>query len=167
MKFSRHDPPYDAYQQWSSICSEMTWKKVSPDVLSGVVPASPLLNKAHSVLVMASASGNYSVFVANINRVDTAASAVDQEPYIAVFDHSASSASGGFVHHGSWRGRTTLPGKAFFDGISASGIQTYFPLSENPIGASGHLNELTIDSQNTAFWAAFSGLRGSTGRYGK
>jgi hypothetical protein len=87
---------------------------------------------------MASASANVSVFVANINRVDKPASALDQEPFIAVFDHSAYAASGGFVHHGDWPRRTTLPGKQFFDGISASGIQAYYPLAEMPTASSGN-----------------------------
>src|SRR5512141_1532795 len=96
MKFSRDDPSYDTFSKWQSICPEMTWKSVSPETLQGIVPASPLLAKANSVLVMASASADFSVFVANFNRVDMPASAIDQEPYIAVFDHAASAASGGF-----------------------------------------------------------------------
>jgi hypothetical protein len=162
MKFSRFDPSYGAYGEWHSICPEMTWKSVSPDALSGIIPANPLLSKANSVLVMASASANFSVFVANINRVDMPASAIDQEPYIAVCDHSASAASGGFVHHGTWSKRTSLPGKEFFDGLSASGIQAHYPLAEMPTASSGRLNELKVDSQNAAFWAALSALRHSS-----
>lgn len=161
MKFSRHDPSYDAYGTWRDISPEGRWKKVSPSRLSGIVPASPLLNKANSVLVMASASANFSVFVANIIRVDMRASALDQEPYIAVFDHSASAASGGFVHHGNWSGRTTLPGKEFFDGLSASGIQAHFPLADMPPSSSGRLDELKVDSQKAAFWTSLSALQES------
>ncbi len=162
MKFGRQDPTYNAYAEWREICPEGTWKSVSPDTLGAIIPASPLLNKANSVLVMASASATYSVFVANMNRVDTPASAIDQEPYIAVFDHSASAASGGFIHHGNWPNRTTLPGKGFFNGISASGIQAYYPLAQMPTAGSGYLNALTVDSQNAAFWVALSELQNSS-----
>jgi hypothetical protein len=159
MKFSRQDPPYDTYEKRHDICQEGTWIKVSPDKLNEIVPASPLLAKANSVFVMASASASISVFVANINRVDFPASAIDQEPYVAVFDHSTTAASGGFVHHGGWPQRTTLPGKGFFDGLSASGIQAYYPIAEMPLATSGYLNELKVDSQNGAFWAALSALK--------
>jgi len=161
MKFSRQDPPYGTYLAWHSICREGTWIKVAPDRLAGILPASPLLQKANSVMVMASASGTVSVYVANINRVDMPASAVDQEPYIVAFDHSASAASGGFVHHGNWPGRTTLPGSTFFQALSASGIQAYYPLAEIPTAASGNLVELRVDSQKAAFWASLSALEES------
>jgi hypothetical protein len=161
MKFSRQDPSYGTYDKWREICPEGPWKNVSPDVLHAIIPASLLLSKTNSVLIMASGSATSSVFVANMNRVDAPASAIDQEPYIAVFDHSASAASGGFVHHGDWPNRTTLPGEGFFDGISASGIQAYYPLAQMPTAGSGHLNELKVDSQNAAFWTALSELRNS------
>jgi len=161
MEFSRHDPTYGAYDSWRNLCQEGIWKTVAPSTLNGLIPDS-LLSKANSVLVMASGSLLVSVFVTNINRLDAPASAIDQEPYIAAFDHSASAASGGFVHHGQWLNRTTRPDKSFFDAIAASGIQAYYPLAEMPTVASGHLGDLKIDSQNAAFWAAFSSLRGSS-----
>jgi hypothetical protein len=91
--------------------------------------------------------------------VDIPASAVDQEPYILAFDHSASSASGGFVHHGNWTGRTTLPGEEFFNAIAASGIQAHYPLQAMPTAGSGQIDDLTVDSQKQAFWIALSALR--------
>lgn len=158
MKFRRYDPSYESYDTWKSICSEGAWKKIEPNVLSGLIP-SGLLNKTNGVLVMASGSPQASAFVANLNRVDMSASAIDQEPYIAVFDHSASTASGGFVHHGNWRGRTTKPNKDFFDAIAASGIQAYYPIDEMPTGGSGLIEDLKVDSQKQAFWNTFSQLK--------
>jgi hypothetical protein len=162
MKFSRYDRPYSDYSSWASLCAEGTWRRTTPDVLPNSFPKA-LLGKTNSVLLMAAGSGLASVFVVNLNRVDFSASAVDQEPYIAVFDHSAPSASGGFVHHGSWVGRTDVPDSAFFDAVSASGIQAYYPLSQMPMSASGQLEELPISSQKEAFWTALRLLRTSSG----
>ena len=158
MKFSRNDPSYEAYDTWKSICSEGVWKEIEPGMLSGLIP-SGLLDKTNSVFVMASGSPQVSAFVANLNRVDMSSSAIDQEPYIAVFDHSASTASGGFVHHGNWHGRTTNPDKDFFDAITASGIQAYYPLEEMPTTGSGLIEDLKADSQKQAFWNAFTQLK--------
>lgn len=160
MKFTRLDPSYTTYNQWTGIAREGTYQVVAPSTLSGLIP-DPLLSKSNSVLVMASASGAYSVFVANLNRVDVADNAIDQHPYIAVFNHSASAASGGFVDHGDWDGRTDYPGTGFFDVISASGMDTYYPLRQMPTSTSGALESLGANSQNAAFWRALSGLRDS------
>ncbi len=46
-------------------------------------------------------------------------------------------------------------------GLSASGIQVYYPIAEMPTAGSGYLNELKVDSQNAAFWAALSALQES------
>jgi hypothetical protein len=157
MKFNRCDRPYEEYATWSGICPEGSYKTVSPDRFEGLLPEE-LLSKTHSVLVIASGSPQASVFVANLNRVDSAASAVDQEPYIVAFNHAASAASGGFVHHGNWSGRTTLPGETFFAAITASGIQAYYPLQEMPIAGSGSIDDLDIDSQKEAFWICVKSL---------
>jgi hypothetical protein len=74
---------------------------------------------------MCSGSPYTSTFIANLHRVDAPAKTIDQEPYIVAFDHAASTASAGFVHHGEWQRRTTLPDQAFFDAIAASGTQAY------------------------------------------
>ena len=159
MRFSRLDPPYGEYTRLSALCPENRFSVVPPDRLTGLFSDS-LLNKVNSVMLMASGSGNFTTFVANMNRVDMPASAVDQEPYIVVFDHSASTASGCFVHHGSWPGRTTQMPERFSRMISASGIQAHYPLETMPCASSGSLDELQTlpQSQREAWWAALSGI---------
>ena len=120
-----------------------------------------LLSKTNSVFAMASGSPSATVFMANLNRVDTSASAIDQEPYIVVFDHDDSAASGGFVHHGPWEGRTTSPDEGFFAAITASGIQAHYPLQEMPTASSGNIDDLCVDSQGAAWWTALSSLQRS------
>jgi len=157
VEFSRLDPSYGEYERLSAMCPEDMYNVVSPDRLTGIVPDS-LLNKVNGVVLMNSASADVTVFVANMNRVDMPASAVDQEPYIAVFDHNQSSASGGVVHHGNWPERTTYPDQKFFDAIAASGIQARYPLATVPTAGSGLLRDLEGHPQASAFWAAFSAL---------
>ena len=161
MKFARYDLPYDSYSRWKDTCPEGTWRTITPSALEGLFPED-LLSKTNSLLVMASGSLQASVFVANLNRVDIPDSAIDQQPYIVAFSHSSSTASGGFVHHGDWVGRTDRPGRGFFDAISASGIQAYYPLQEMPNAASGYLADLRVDSQKEAFWKALSLLEESS-----
>lgn len=126
--------------------------------MSGLLPQS-LLAKANSILLLASGSGNRSFFVANINRVDTRASAIDQQPYIVEFDHDALSAHGGFINHGNWPGRTTTQSQDFFNHVAASGTGAYYPLPEMPTIASGSLDDLQISSQHAAYGNAFSALQ--------
>jgi hypothetical protein len=157
MKFSRYDRPYEEHDQWNALCRAGTWRVASPKELEGLLPQS-LLNKANSILLLASASKDATAYVANINRVDFPASAIDQEPYILAFDHSASTANGGFIHHGDWTGRTHEPGKQFFDAVSASGIQAHYPLQEMPPSGSGQLDDLKVSSHKAAFWEGLVAL---------
>ncbi len=158
MKFTRYDPSYDSYPRWQALSTEGSFHVVAPSAVAGLLP-NGLIAKSNSILVMASGSANVSVFVANINRVDMPASAIDQQPYIVAFDHSASAASGGFIDHGDWANRTDRPGSDFFKLISASGIAAYYPLATMPSAASGPLDELHIDSQKSAFWKTLSALQ--------
>ncbi len=77
---------------------------------------------------------------------------------IVAFDHRAQAASGGFVEHGAWDGRTERPSSAFFDLIAASGIMSYYPLAEEPVAPSGNLKDLSVDSHRDAFWTAVRSL---------
>ena len=143
---------------WSGLAPEGTYRNVPLSAMSGLLPQS-LLAKANSILLLASGSGNRSWFVANINRVDTRVSAIDQQPYVVEFDHNALSAHGGFIDHGNWSGRTTKQSQDFFNHIAASGTGTCYPLPEMPTIASGLLDDLQTSSQHAAFGNAFSALQ--------
>jgi hypothetical protein len=157
MKLNRFDIPYSQYVTWSRVWSEGRFYTVSPDVFEGILP-SRFLSKTNSALVMISGSPQATAFIANFNRVDMPNDEIDQHPYILVFDHAASAASGGFVDHGGWLNRTTMPDNSFFDAIAASGIQAYYPLQQMPTSPSGLLEDLDIDSQKEAFWASLRAL---------
>jgi hypothetical protein len=160
MRFNRFDPPYDSYSQWKALCSDGYFRVADQSLLSGLLP-NGLLAKTHNALLMSSASAGsaLTVFVANLNRVDAPASAIDHHPYIMVFDHRTFAASGGFVEHGNWTGRSDLPGPDFFSAIAASGIGAHYPISRMPSASAGLLSELDVDSQNAAFWASFSEMQ--------
>ena len=157
MKFDRFDPTYESYQRWSALCPESKYQTLKPDALSGLLP-DDLLGKVHHAIIIASGTEQGTVYVANLRRVDKPDSALDQTPYIAAFDHQQLQASGGFVHHGSWSGRTERPGEGFFRIVEASGITAYFPLEADPTLASGSIDQLDSSSDKEAFWISLSAL---------
>ena len=161
MKFTRSDPDYSSHLLWRDICLEGRYAVVGPSALTGLV-AKGLLERANNIVVMTAASGQYSVIVANVNRVDLRDSSMDQNPYVAVYDHAASSASGGYLDHGDWQGRSDPVDSMLLAGIAASGISAYYPLGHVPPTPNGALGDLAVGSQNAAFWAAFRALRGGS-----
>lgn len=158
MKLHSVETPYSDYDRWVAICPPDKWCTPDMSSLEGIIHPK-LLAKSNSVFVMVSATGNKTVVLANLNRVDK--SALDQHPYIAIFDHDQSAANAAYLDHGTWPNRTTYPGQEFLDTISASGIHTRYPLEQMPSGTSGNLHDLSISSQSAAFWNAISatGLR--------
>ena len=159
LEFNRYSPSsYTAYEMWSRLAPEGTYRNVPLSAMAGLLPQN-LLAKANSILLQASASGIRSYFVANINRVDTPTSAVDQQPYIVEFDHDALSTYGGFLDHPDWLGRTSKQSQDFFNHIAASGTGACYPLSEMPTSDSGSLDDLRVSSQCAAFRNAFSALQ--------
>jgi hypothetical protein len=162
MKFERFDMPYATFEDWAALCPEEQYRVVDPSVLPAGLP-STLLAKFNSVVLMSSGSPAATVFVANGLRVDAAASAVDEEPYIIAFEHATSSASGGFIHHGDWPGRTSYARPEFFTAIAASGMAAHYPIAERPTAASGLLANLPRGSHSEAFWRSLRLLREATG----
>jgi len=77
------------------------WFKVIPqEQIPSVFPKSFRAKMDHAV-VMGSGDGTGKVYlVVNAQRVDTKASAIDQEPFGVVFDNGVPSESGVFIHHG-------------------------------------------------------------------
>ena len=160
MKFSTYAGTYADYQEWREICAEGHWKRLSPSALRGRLP-DDLLDKTNAAFVLSSASPAVSAFVVNINRVEPSASAIDQEAYVITFDHSASAVEGYFVHHGLWPGRTIRPGSSFFEAVTASGIEHYYPYQHMPPGSSGVLSDLVAHPKAAGWWKSMKDLRQS------
>ena len=158
MKLSKYNRPYREFEWWNNLCPGGHWKQVSPSVFEGILPQG-LLVKTNSALVMSSDSGDATAFVTNLLRVDTGASAIDQEPLILTFDHSLSEVNGYFVHHGDWEGRSEYPGDTFFAAIEASGIEFHYPYDVIPAGSSGLMADLESHSGADEFWKDMKEIR--------
>ena len=105
-----------------------------------------------------SSGGTYVVF--NALRVDPRDRAVDQEPFAIIVHSTGAAASGMFLHHGDWEGRTEHPSREFWSQVDDSGIGNFF-LANPPSGlSSGTLDQLS-DGHREAFESAISYLRSS------
>ncbi len=152
VKFSWHNPEYSAFERWNSLCPSGQYEHVEPTTVSGLIPQS-LLDKTHSLVVMASGTGATNVVVANLFRIDK--TAIDQQPYIGVWDHESGIATGGFVDHGNWRNRSQSFRQKFFQHVMQSGVHLYLPmLSDNTPAMSGFLIDLAPSPNVDAFWTA-------------
>jgi len=158
LKFTPYPIDYNTYEQWSGLTPENSYTNVHPTKLAGLLP-SGLLPKCQPGMIMASASGDSTIFVANLNRVDIRDSAIDQQPIIAIFNHTSALATGGFLEHGNWSGRTYHPGEGFFAHIRLSGTGARYPLSQIPFNESGSLEELAGSSNELAFRYSVSALQ--------
>ena len=81
---------------------------VPPNSIPPIIPRE-LLAKADNVLVVASGSPQGTIlYMANNQRVDSGAEAIDQEPFGIVFHGSAPGSGGCLVHHGSCKASRTI-----------------------------------------------------------
>lgn len=155
MRFDWFDISNEEKSKWIKICPPDEYRVYDraqfTQFLSPIIPT-PLLQKYDSVLIAGSAADSGVVYyMANGNRVDNKAGAVDQMPLGLVFIDDNIAGSGCLIQHGNWVGRTTYPPSDFWNYVSASGIQNYYPLSELPDEPTGSLGQLKIDSQSAAF----------------
>jgi hypothetical protein len=95
----------------------------------------------------------------NINRVDSADDAIDQEPFGFAFVGDSPTASGCFIHHGKWAGRAAKAPPEFWQHLLASGIHAFYPITSLPASAAGPIGELAVPSQLAAFQALIRRLR--------
>jgi len=141
------------YQQVTEICPLNGFVAVNPDKIPLALPAG-LLDKCIKAVVVGSGDVTNAVYMVNFLRADTGNNAVDQEPLIIAY-HSGDTGvdlTAGFIHHGSWEGRTVYPGTGFFQAIEGSGISEYYPYVGVPDKEQGNISELAPDSHKQAFW---------------
>jgi len=140
--FSRYDPLYSNESLYAQGCDSGHYKVVDSAVFNEVLP-STLLEKCTHAVILASGLEDGTVYGISLPRMDTAASGVDWEVYVARFDHCNREAYGGFVHHGDWMGsRESMPGY-LYEAIEASGIMPHLKVPSIPDNAEGSLEELT------------------------
>lgn len=137
--------------KWEGFCPVGEFRILPSNVLSGVLPEA-LINQYGSVFIMASGTVSDNVYyMANGNRVDFPDSAVDQMPFGLAFVGDNPIASGCIIQHGDWENRTIHPPDEFWQRVTASGISSFYPLSELPAESSGKITDLKIESQENAF----------------
>jgi len=137
--------------KWEALCPSGEYRIYPGTVLSGLLPDA-LISQYNSVFIMASGilSGNV-YYMVNGNRVDYRDNAIDQMPFGLAFVGDGPIPSGCLIQHGDWDDRTTYPPQEFWDLVTLSGTNSYYPLSEIPVNPVGKITDLSIDSQNEAF----------------
>ena len=136
---------------WVTLCPPNEYRVVPPSSLPSVIP-DRLRAKINSCLVVSSGDGKGTIYyMVNLNRVDEADSAIDQEPFGFAFVGNDTVTSGCFIHHGDWEGRTRYPPQQFWEHIEASGIHASYGVTSIPNAPAGPVAELNIQSQNEAF----------------
>ena len=151
MCYDFFDISAEQHTTWSQLCPAGEYRILAPTAIPGVVPTA-LLAKANSVLVMGSGSpGGRVYYMANLNRIDQKAQAIDQQPFGLAFVGTMPLGSGCLIQHGNWGGRTSHPTADFWHCIQASGMKTYYPLADLPRADAGPISSLAFSSQGSAF----------------
>lgn len=149
--FSSYPIDIDKYHHLQEVCPLNTFRTVDPNQVPLSLP-SDLCSKSFKAVVVGSGDTANAVYMVNLLRVDK--SAIDQQPLIIAY-HSGDdgvSLTAGFIHHGSWDGRTVYPEKGFFHAIEGSGITGYYPYVGVPKKEFGSIDELQPESHKQAFW---------------
>ena len=167
MKYDWFDISNEDRQKWEGICPPGEYRVYSGSaifgVLNGLLPVA-LIGKYNSIFIAGSATLNGNVyFMANGNRVDSSASAIDQMPFGLAFVGNSASGSGCLIQHGDWAKRSTPQPQGFWDQIKSSGTASFYPLSELPTEPAGKLSDLKVDSQNIAFGKLVEVLKDQVG----
>ena len=137
MKFCDWHPEYADWEWLRNLCPPGQYCKVESDKFARQNP-SGLQAKLLESVVMTADSGATSVVCVNHFRLDR--NEVDQHPWVGVFDHKNKMATGGFLEHGNWKGRTQELTVKYGKDVAASGIANY--VSYDVPASSGFLTDL-------------------------
>lgn len=155
MKYDYFNVDSENLDNWKKVCPPDEYRVYSrvdfQTILPNLLPEA-LTNKYDSVIIAGSATQGGTIFyMVNGNRVDSSAGAIDQMPLGLAFVGNTTAGSACLMQHGSYTGRSTTPPIEFWNHVSASQIDKYYPLAEVPKEAAGKLSDMHIDSQNIAF----------------
>lgn len=140
--------------KWEATCPPNQFRVISGSSMHILYPILPseLIDKYDSVLIAGSAvAGGTVYYMANGNRIDASASAIDQMPFGIAFVGQNASGSACLIQHGDYENRTTYPPIDFWSQARQSGLFDYYPLQELPAKSAGKLSELKVKSQLDAF----------------
>jgi hypothetical protein len=157
--FTWFDTSQEDRSEWQKLCPAGEYRIVSPNSVPAVIPRG-LLNKADSVLVVASGSAEGQIlYMVNIHRADTRALAIDQEPFGIIFHGNSPASAGCLLHHGNWQDRTTKPPPQFWIALHSSSIGLCLPLVTLPNTPAGPITQLNNPSQHDAFTALVAKMK--------
>jgi hypothetical protein len=148
MKYDYFSISSESRRQWEQLCPPFEYRIISPAQLPGPLPQA-LTGKYDSVFIMASGSTQDICFwMANGNRVDLKARAIDQMPFGLAFVGSQPIPSGCLIQHGNYSGRTIIPPQEFWDQVARIGVGFCYPIPQLPSGFSGDIGALSPDGNN-------------------
>jgi hypothetical protein len=150
MEFNWSSLSEEKRDTWLSMCPQNSYAVVKPAALGGLM-STGLLAKYDSVVLVSSGvkDSNAVVFMANGQRADKKAGAIDQMPFGFACFSGDNNSSGVLIQHGNWEGRTTTPPNSFWTCMQNSGLGNCYPLAEVPSNPTGALDSLNIKSQTT------------------
>ena len=153
---STHQSEFETLSR--SLDSSAGYRWLSKNDIPSRVPVSLRAKMPAALMMWERTSSGCTVIVCNGIRLDRPARALDQEPFgVAVYSSGASTA-GVFVHHGSWRGRTTRITPEIQTILGSTVLANYFPLGGAPSKSSGPLSDLSGTPHEGAFRAVMSGI---------
>ena len=153
--------PEESKNEWIELCPPNHYRYVRPDDLPLPIP-DDLKRKCNNAVLIASGEvgGSVVYYMANLNRYDTNSCAIDQEPFGFAIISGEVQASGCFIHHGNWEGRTTVLSGELLTNIQNQ-IGRICPIHDIPEESFGQLHELDKSNINfRAFEEIVKKLRG-------
>lgn len=116
-------------------------------------------DKCIKAVIVGSGNDTNAVYMINYLRVDSPQYEIDQEPFCVTLSQSSQARLySGFIHHGSWEGRTVPIEPEFLAVIKESGIERHFPYIGVPQKARGPITDLKPDSHKQAFSASIKAM---------
>lgn len=167
MGWSYFDASRIPLNDWASICPPNEYRVTPAGLLAplfarlltakgappiGLVADLNNVQKYPSVFMMASGSHDGNLYyMANINRVDNKAGAIDGMPFGLVYASQVAVGSGALWQHADYLDRSIPIPHDFLTRIGSAAFGTYYPLTTLPPKDKGSISELLPGAQTDAF----------------
>lgn len=130
------------------------YRVLQPHELPEFLPSSFRTQIINGIAMTSNISSGW-ILVANWQRLDIKAQAIDQEPFgiFLVSSNASALSSGMYLHHGSWPGRTTPIPFPVASSFLTTDISSLWPLTDPPPDTYGPLEDLKGTSHERALEA--------------
>jgi hypothetical protein len=127
-------------EKWLDYCGGwMRYKLKNSDELPDWMP-NTLTSKFNSATVGCSGNNEVSVFILTGYRID--GDAIDEHPYVVVFQDGEKEVYSGFIHHANYEGRTTEIPPEMEESMRESGVTVESNFKRKPSRDEGTLEDL-------------------------